>query len=190
MKSKLWIAGMILGLATGSNLFAQGTVPQKIGVISYFRALVECAEGKIANDDFQKKLEGRKAELQRKQSEIQALQQQLETQRQTLNEESLAVLNKNIQLKSTELQRGQEDAEKEFNAMRNEILERIGRKMGPIVQKYAQENNFSLVLDGSSQSSQLLFVNSALDVTSEIIKRYDAANPASATTAAAAPAKK
>lgn len=190
MKSKIWIASMVLGLATGSNLLAQGAAAQKIGVISYFRALVECAEGKISNDEFQKKLEARKAELQRKQSEIQALQQQLETQRQTLNEDSLAVLNKNILQKSTELQRAQEDSEKEFNAMRSEILERIGRKMGPVVQKYAQENNFSLLLDGSSQSSQLLFVNSALDVTSEIIKRYDAQNPASAPAAAATPAKK
>jgi outer membrane protein len=190
MKSKIWITGLIMGLAMGSSLLAQGTTAQKVGVISYFRALVECAEGKIANDEFQKKLEARKSELQRKQSEIQALQQQLETQRQTLNEDSLVVLNKNIQLKSTDLQRAQEDSEKEFNLMRSEILERIGRKMGPIVQKYAQENNFSLLLDGSSQTSQLLFVNSTLDVTSEIIKRYDAANPPSSTAATATPAKK
>lgn len=189
MKSKIWIASMILGLLTGSNLWSQGAVTQKIGVISYFRTLVECAEGKVSNDAFLKKLEGRKAELQKKQSDIQGLQQQLETQRQTLNEESLAVLNNNIQLKSTELKRAQEDSEKEFNAMRSEIFERIGRKMGPIIQKYAQENNFSLLIDGSSQSSQLLFANSALDVTVEIIKRYDAAYPVS-TTEAAVPAKK
>jgi outer membrane protein len=188
MKRKMWIVGLILGLLAGNNLWAQGTTTQKIGVLSYFRALIECAEGKVANDDFQKKFDARKIELQKRQTEIQSLQQQLETQRQTLNEESLASLNKNIQIKTTELQRAQEDSEKEFNLMRNEILERIGRKMGPLVQKYAQENSFSLILDGSSQASQLIFVNSAIDITNEIIKRFDAANPVAAS--AAAPAKK
>jgi|WetSurMetagenome_2_1015567.scaffolds.fasta_scaffold304085_2 outer membrane protein len=177
MKIRAAITALILGLSCSPALWAQSAPAQKVGVIMYFRALVECTEGKVANDEFQKKLEGRKNELQKKQTEIQTLQQQLEAQRQTLNEDSLAALSKNIQVKTTELQRLQEDAEKEFGAMRNDILERIGRKMGPIVQKYAQEKAFSLLLDGSTQGSQLIFVNSTIDVTDDIIKRYDTAYP-------------
>ncbi len=189
MKIRAILIAMVVGFLGGSPLWGQAPPAQKVGVVMYFRALVECAEGKAANEEFQKKFEARKSELQRKQTEIQTLQQQMETQRQSLNEESLATLSKNIQNKSVELQRSQEDSEKEFGAMRNEILDRIGRKMGPIVQKYAQEKAFTLLLDGSTQSSQLLFASSSIDITDEIIKRYDAANPVTASSAAAAPKK-
>jgi outer membrane protein len=176
-------------LCGGKMLWAQGNAPQKIGIINYFTALVECAEGKAANEDFQKKLEGKRAELQKKQAEIQGLQQQLDTQRLTLNAESQAALAKNIQNKNVELQRAQEDAEKEFNGLRQEILERIGRKMGPLVQKYAQENNFTLILDSGAQASQLVFASSTLDITQEIVKRYDTVNKPAAAPAPSAPAK-
>jgi outer membrane protein len=189
MKIRAAFAGVVLAWLGSSVLWAQTAPAQKIGVVMYFRALVECAEGKLANDDFQKKLDARKNELQKKQTEIQTLQQQMDTQRQSLNEETLGTLARNIQTKTLDLQRAQEDSQKEFDTMRNEILDRIGRKMGPIVQKYAQEKAFSLLLDSSSQSTQLVFVNSAIDITDEIVKRYDATYPVAGASPAAAPKK-
>jgi len=191
MNKSLMALVVLAFFCSGRTMLAQGNSPQKIGVINYFSALVECAEGKAANEEFQKKLEAKRGEMQKKQTEIQGLQQQLEAQRQTLNEESRAALTKNIAAKNVELQRSQEDAEKEFNALRQEFLERIGRKMGPLVQQYAQENNFTLILDSGAQTSQLLFVNSVLDITQEIVKRFDAVHkPSTAPTPATpAPAK-
>jgi outer membrane protein len=189
MKTRLLAVSMTLTLAAASHVLAQSASTQKIGIVNYLRTLVECAEGKGANADFQKKLELKKAELQRKQTEIQTLQQQLEAQKQTLNEETQAALAKNITVKNTELQRASEDAQKEFDGLRNDILERIGKKMAPLVEKYAQENKYTLVLDSSNQASQVLYLNAAIDFTDEIIKRYDAVNKVAAPASpAAAPA--
>jgi Skp family chaperone for outer membrane proteins len=146
---------------------------QKIAIINVLRAIAECAEGQKANADFQKKYDVRRDELAKKQKELQDLQQQLATQGGTMTDEARAALSRSIEQKTVTLQRSQDDAEKEFTNLRNEIFSRIGTKMTPIVQQYAKEKNFTLLLDYSSQTGQLFYVDPALDVTDSIIKRYD-----------------
>lgn len=158
----------------------------KIGVMNVLRAIVECNEGKQANEEFQKKYEVKREELSKKQKELEALQQQLRSQSSTLNDDSRAALARNVDAKTTELQRSQEDAEKEFNDLRNQIFSRIGSKLAPLVQQYAKENNFTLVLDSSSQATQLSYIDPAIDITDAVIKRFDAAQVSGAGSAPAA----
>jgi len=162
---------------------AQSSAP-KIGVMNVLRAIVECSEGKQANEEFQKKFEAKRDELSRRQKEVETLQQQLKTQAATLNDEAQAALARSIQAKTTDLQRSQEDAEKEFNELRNQIFNRIGSKLAPLVQQYAKEKNFTLVLDSSSQTTQLTYVDPATDITDDVVKRYDAMQVSSSTPAA------
>lgn len=165
---------------------AAQTSPPKIGVMNVLRAIVECNEGKQANEDFQKKFEAKRDELSRKQKEIETLQQQLKSQAATLNDEARAALTKSIDAKTTDLQRSQEDAEKEFNELRNQIFNRIGSKLAPLVQQYAKENNFTLVLDSSSQTTQLTYIDPATDITDDVVKRFDAIHVSSTSSAPAA----
>lgn len=172
MRKRLALVGAIV-LAFPMVVAAQATAP-KIGVMNVLRAIVECAEGRQANDEFQKKLEAKRDELTQKQKELETLQQQLRTQAATLNDEARAALTRSIDTKTTDLKRSQEDADKEFNEMRNQIFNRIGGKMAPLVQQYAKEMNFTMVLDSSSQTTQLTYIDPAIDITDDVIKRYDA----------------
>ena len=45
--------------------------------------------------------------------------------------------------------------------------------MAPIVQQYAKEKHFTLLLDSSNQTGQLFYADPALDITDDIIKRYN-----------------
>jgi Skp family chaperone for outer membrane proteins len=166
-----FIGAIILGLPV---VGAAQTNPPKIGVMNVLRAIVECSEGKQANEEFQKKFEAKREELSRKQKEVETLQQQLKSQATTLNDEARAGLTRSVEVKTTDLQRSQEDAEKEFNELRNQIFNRIGSKLAPLVQQYAKEKNFTLVLDSSSQTTQLTYIDPATDITDDVIKRYDA----------------
>jgi outer membrane protein len=184
MRRSLAFIGTI-ALAFPVAVSAQATAP-KIGVMNVLRAIVECNEGKQANDEFQKKFEAKREELSRKQKEIETLQQQLKSQSATLNQEARAGLTRSIEVKTTDLQRSQEDAEKEFNELRNQIFNRIGSKLAPLVQQYAKEKNFTLVLDSSSQTTQLTYVDPATDITDEVVKRYNAMQVSSTGSAPAA----
>ena len=137
MKRILILAGAV-ALAQAVSATAQ-TNPPKIGVMNVLRAIVECNEGKQANEEFQKKFEVKREELSKKQKEIETLQQQLKSQAATLNDGARAGLARSLEVKTTELQRSQEDAEKEFNELRNQIFNRIGGKLAPLVQQYAKK---------------------------------------------------
>ena len=179
----LFAVSLVLGFPAGSA--AQSNTAPKIGVINVLRAIIESQEGKLANEEFQKKYEVRRQELAKKQKELEDLQQQLRTQSNTLNDQTRASLSRNITIRTTELQRAQEDSEKEFTELRNEIFNRIGSKLAPLVQRYAKEYNFTLVFDSSNQSSQLSFIDPAIDFTDDIIKRYDSAQVSSSSAPAA-----
>ena len=174
MTRKLLFLWMILILLMFKSSFAQNTDRLKFGALNVFRAIVECAEGKQANEDYQKKFEAKRDELGGKQKELQDLQQQLQAQSKSLNDETMIALNKSIETKTTELKRSQEDAEKEFGNLRNEIFNRIGTKLVPVVQQYAKEYNFTLILDTSNQASQVVYSDPAIEITDDIVKRLDA----------------
>lgn len=180
MRRRLALVGSIV-LAFPMVAAAQATAP-KIGVMNVLRAIVECAEGRQANEEFQKKLEAKRDELSQKQKELETLQQQLRTQAATLNDEARAALTRSIDTKTTDLKRSQEDADKEFNEMRNQIFNRIGGKLAPLVQQYAKEMNFTMVLDSSSQTTQLTYIDPTIDITDDVIKRYDAMQVSSTVT--------
>jgi outer membrane protein len=186
MRRILVFAGAI-ALALPAAVAAQNN-PPKIGVMNVLRAIVECNEGKQANDEFQKKFEVKREELSKKQKEIETLQQQLKSQAATLNDAARAGLTRSIEVKSTDLQRSQEDAEKEFNELRNQIFNRIGSKLAPLVQQYAKEKSFTLVLDSSSQTTQLTYADPATDITDDVVKRYDAMQVSSNSAPAVKPA--
>ena len=179
-KYQLVLVGVLL--ASPMSLFAQA----KIGLLNVMRVMAECTEGKQVLGEFQKKVEAKKVELEKKNNEIQELQKQLQSQARTLNDESRAALAKNIETKTTELQRSQDDAQKEFGAMQNEILGRLGTKIAPVVQQFAKDNNFAIVVDASNQNSQVIYFDPSIDVTDEIIKKVDASQAAAPTPVPAA----
>jgi Skp family chaperone for outer membrane proteins len=185
---KRFVLSVLLGalLSVPPPLMAQAK-GQKIAIINVLRAIVDCAEGQKVNGDFQKKYDVKRDELAKKQKELQDLQQQLTTQGGTMTDEARAALGRSIDQKTTAFQRSQEDAEKEFTNLRNEIFSRIGTKMTPIVQQYAKEKNFTLVLDYSPQTGQLAYTDPALDITDDIIKRYDGLQVSQKTSAPTAP---
>ena len=184
-----WITALLpvllLGLIGPSQVRGQEMV--KVGVIQIDRAIFESEEGKAAMADLQKKVDAKQGEFAKQQKEIQDLQGQIQRQGATLNQEAQAALARNLEKKQITFQRATEDAQREFNQLRTDIYNRIGRKIAAEVQKYAAENNFYLILNSSSQNSQVLFNDSSVDITSDIIKRFNLSRASSGSPSAATP---
>jgi outer membrane protein len=81
------------------------------------------------------------------------------------------------------LQRKQEDYQEDVNAAQQEVIDRIGRKMMDVLDRYARENAYTAIFDSSAQGAPI-YASNGVDVTPEIIKLYDQAYPAKATSAA------
>jgi len=159
----------------------------KVGVININAAIAGCGEGKKLMADLQKKYLPRQQELERLQKEIQADQDQLAKQGSAaLSEDEQRQVSRDLEDKQRLLKRSTDDAQTDFNADRDDGIRRIGQKMVGVIHDYAQQNGFSLVIDGAQVP--IYYAVKDIDITAEIVKHYDAANPVAEAGAPAKPA--
>ncbi|MGH9793062.1 MAG: OmpH family outer membrane protein [Candidatus Acidiferrales bacterium] len=156
---------------------APAAAPNRVGVLSVTAAVFNTAEGKQGLNEMQSKFTPQQTELQNLQKQIQDAQKRLQEGDATLPQEEKARLSRQIEIWTRTGTRLQQQLEEDVTYARNELGERILRKMDAVVDRYAKEGGFSLIIDVSSQ--QVPYWNPSVDVTQDIIKAYDAANPAS-----------
>ena len=179
---KLSTTTALAALLLAPAAFAQGqsaaAAPSKVGVLNVTGAIFNTAEGKQGIAEMQTKFGPQQAELQNLQKQIQDAQKRLQDGQNTLPDEEKVRLQSQIQIWTRSGQRKQEELEELITYERNELGGRILRKMDPVIERFAQENGFAVIFDVSSQ--QVPYWDNKVEVTQEIIKAYDSANPVGA----------
>jgi outer membrane protein len=69
----------------------------------------------------------------------------------------------------------------------NSVYNQLGDKMLQIIEQYAYQNGYAVVLDVSAQQTPVIWAAGSSNITADIVKLYDLAHPGSAQAAAAAP---
>jgi len=192
MKDRLWSLSILLSLLVSPSLARSQDQPTaatgKIGVINIQEAIVGTGEGKKALAEIQKRYEPRRNDLQRQEQEITALQDQLQKQVNTLSDEEKLRLQRQLDEKQRLFKRAQEDAQTDYQNDNQEAIRRIGQKMVRVINDYAKQNGFALVVDDSQLP--VYFVAQGNELTEVIMKLYDAANPAASAAASSSPPAK
>ena len=192
------VAGVcVFGAAAAFGQSAAGAASAgKVGVINVRQAIAGTAEGKQAGAELQSQFAPRQNELETLNKQINDLRQRLEVSGPKLNDEERARLQREGETKARQAQRKQDEYQEDVNAAQAEVFDRIGRKMIDVLDRYARENGFVVVLDTSAQNTPILFASTGIDVTQDIVRLYDQAYPvkggapASSTAKPAAPAQK
>lgn len=152
----------------------------KVAVISMQEAIAGTSEGKQASQQLQAQFAPRRNEVQSISKQIQDIQQRLQTGANTLSADEQTRLNR----EGTELQRrgqrDEQDLEQDMQDASQDAINRIGQKMMPIVEKYAKQNGYGVVIDTSSQNTPVIYKSEQIDITQQIIKLYDDAYPVKA----------
>ncbi len=167
-------------------VLAQGT--PKIAVVDFERAVVESVEGKKASAQFNAKVEEHRSKIEAKQKELEDIQTRLATQQRALSEAAIADLNRNLQRGQTDLTRMNEDAQRELEGYRNELLRPISEAGAQLLEAYAAEQSYTVIFDLSNPQTNIVYASDTLNVTTEITRRIDAALAQAAPAARPAPA--
>src|SRR3984893_44835 len=172
----------VFRLAPVRGIRAQGAAsaaaaPTKIAVINIRNAIVATAEGKQAQAQLQSQFAPKQSDLQGLQKQIEDLQRKMTEGARTLSDDEKAKMQREGELLSRRLQRGNDDLNEELNAAQGEIVDTIGRKMLEVLDRYSRENGFTVVLDTSAQGSPVVYGSSQSDITQEIVRLYDQAYP-------------
>jgi outer membrane protein len=169
--------------AQAGNAGAQAAA--KVGVINVQAAIASTAEGKQAAAELQSQFAPRMSELQNAQKQIEDLKNRLQTGQSTLSDEEKARLTREGDQLTRGFQRRQQEFQDDTNDAQQDVVNRIGRKLVEVLNKYAKDNAYSVILDDSSQQTPVLYAANQVDVTQDIIRLYDQSYPVKASTAAA-----
>ncbi len=155
----------------------------KVAIINIQDAITRSQDGQKRIKELQDKYQPKRQELEGLANEINELRAQLNKGQNTMADDAKRDLARRIQQKERDQQRAVEDASGQFNQEQQEILNQVGGKIMAVIDKQAQENGYSIVLDISSQASPVLYAVNEVNITNAVIEAYDAQ-----TSAAAAPA--
>jgi outer membrane protein len=169
VKSTFYVAPVVLW---ASAFFAQAQTG-KVAVINIQGAIVSTKDGQKAAAELNAKTEPKKKELEQKQNEINALQDQFNKGQNTLSDTTKNDLYKNIEDKKKRLQRDVEDAQAELEQEQQKVLQQLGQKMMAVIERYARDNGYTLVVDVSNPQTPVLYASPSIDITKEIVALYD-----------------
>ena len=152
----------------------------KVGIVSIQDAIASTNEGKKELDALQQKFAPRQAALQTQNDELENLKKQLQAQSDKLSDEERNSRVRSATEKQKSLQRSAEDFQNEVQTAEQEILNRLGKKMLDVMEKYAKENGYAVVLDVSNPQTPVLYAHPGTNITKNLIDAYNAESPAAA----------
>ena len=173
------VVPVIAALLMTPAVWAQAAAPAagKVGVINIQAAIASTAEGKQAAAELQSQFTPRMNELQNLQKQIEDVRNRLQAGQSTLSDEEKARLQREGDTLTRTYQRKQQELQDDTNDAQQEVVNRIGRKLVDILNKYSKDNAYAIVLDDSSQQTPVIYAANQIDVTQDIIRLYDQSYP-------------
>jgi len=166
---------------------AKSDAPTRIAVINIQTAIASTEEGKQAAQELQTRFTPRQNEIDTLTKQLQALQQRVQDGQNTLSDQEKERLGRQYQQLSRQVQRKQQELQDDAQDARTDAVDRIGQKMMQVIDRYANEKGYSVVLDTSSQTSPVLFATNSVDITKPIVALFNQTYPVKAATAAPKP---
>lgn len=163
---------MVAVACLASSAFAQ-TPPTKVAVISVQGAIIGTKDGQKAAQQLQAKFAPKQKDFSDRQTEIQGLNDQLQKGSNTMSEDKRAQLQREVEDKTKRLQRDEQDTKEEWDGSQQQLLQSLGQRMMGVIEKYAKDNGYSVVLDVSNPNTPVLYASSGIDITQDIISLYD-----------------
>lgn len=155
---------------------AQQEQPVRVAVIDVQRLLTDSTAGQAALQSLRSLNDAKEAEIAAKQDEIDDLRNRIDEGRLSLSEDKQADLDKQLQESLIALRRLQDDANRELESQRLKAFEGIENDVMPIIQSLGQAGGYTLIFN--KFQSGLLFAQDEVDITDQILERFNTAAPA------------
>jgi outer membrane protein len=183
--SRLFLLGVLLSLALPRAAFAEDL---KLGYVDLQRALNETEDGRKAKASLKKVFDAKQKELDEQQEDFKKAKEDLDKKRTLMNADTVRNKEQELAAKFEKVQQSYLRHQKDLQEKEGEVTQKIFERMQRIILKIAQAENFSMVLDKTQAG--IIFAKQHLDLTNDVIRRYNSGEGNEGPTAAPAPAKK
>jgi outer membrane protein len=147
----------------------------KIGFVDLQRALNEIEEGKAAKATLKRDFDEKQKQLDVKKAEFEKLRQDFEKQAVVMADQARKDKAGELDRKANDLQQFWGQLQKDLSEREREVTRGIFDRMATIVREIAEADGFIMVFERTD--SGLVFGLPSLDLTNELIRKYNAKFP-------------
>lgn len=171
MKLKVIVAVVVMAVAFYcAAAFAADAAKGTVGIINIQKILVESKSGKEAKAVFERELQSKSAMLASKEKNARAIEDELKTGAAKMKADVRKVKEEKLAEEIKDLRRMKQDMEEELKKKDNELTSGILKNVLELARKVGVERGYSLVLQAGPQ---MVYADKAIDITDEVLKRYD-----------------
>ena len=131
------------------------------------------AEGKAATAKLDELRKKKNSELLAKSNSLKAMQDKLQSGGSVMNDAARSQLEKDIEKTQRDLQFAQQDAQTEVQDLTNQLQGDFQEKLNPIIEQLRVDKGLMIIF--SIRDSGIVAADPGLDLSSELVKRFDAA---------------
>jgi outer membrane protein len=153
--------GLLAAFAAGAPAHAE----LKVGVVNFNRLMEEAPQAKAVGEALNSEFGPRQKELQAQQAALKSKEERLQKDGATMSADQRAKAEKELRDGTRDFQQKANDFQEEATSRQNEELSKLQKILVQEAQTYAQAQKFDLVL----VSTNLIYMNSTLDITSAVL---------------------
>jgi outer membrane protein len=131
------------------------------------------AEGKAATAKLDELRKKKNTELLAKQTSLKAMQDKLNAGGSVMNDQARGQLEKDIEKGRRDLEFAQTDAQTEVTDLTNELQGQFQEKLNPVIEQLRVDKGLLMIF--SIRDSGVVSAEPGLDLSVEVVKRFDAA---------------
>lgn len=150
---------------------AQAEETLKFGYVDIQKVIFTSETGQVEVQKLKEFQEKRQSKISDVEEQLNSMERELSKQLFTLTESAKATKEEDIRNKKLELKRLLEDSEYELARRKKSMLDKLQKEIVTIIQQVGEKDKYSLILELTG--SNIVYANTAYDLTDRIIAEYD-----------------
>ena len=171
MKTKFFWMGLALAGIMAMVPIA-GAADMRIAIIDFQRILDDSRAGKAAQETINQEGRQMEAELKAKGDALEQMKEQLQKDAMVMNKETREAKEREFRIQVNDFRESQQEFAKKARELQIRAMGKIRHEVDALAKAYAEEKGFTLMIE--KQEAGVIYAPAGVDVTDEIIRRYDA----------------
>lgn len=136
-------------------------------------AIAGTSDGKHANAEMEAKFAPRRKQIEDQQSEINRVSEELAKPEASPGKDKRSAIQQDLDDRQKKLERDKQDYQEDLKRARQDYMQQISPKFVRVLEKYALNHGYDVVLDVSNGGGPVLYSSPGCDITMEVIAAYD-----------------
>lgn len=158
---------MVFAMTFASPAMAQSAA--KIGVVDFQSAIQQTKEGQAAQKKLDNAYQQKKNAIAALETQLRQMQSDYEKQASILADSARKAKEQELLAAQSQYQQAYQQSEQEMQALYGQLMQNLLDKMKMICTQIGKEKGYTLIIEKGA----VVFSTDAVDLTSELVKRYD-----------------